>query len=165
MFVSLGRWIFGSDDDAGSRALLADDLKRSADAAGALPALCACTSLPSRAARWPSTSSGTTTASRRASSAATTLAALRGIFSGSPLSSHTPFSPRATAVHSFLSGVLNSEAQARPLGNVTIDQFMADEIGYQTRFPSLTVGSEGGIHGGTGDAGLHRINGNERFCF
>lgn len=52
------------------------------------------------------------------------------------------------AVHSFLSGVLNSEAQNRPLGNVTIDQFMADEIGYQTRFPSLTVGSEGGIHGG-----------------
>src|ERR1043165_2176874 len=52
------------------------------------------------------------------------------------------------AVHSFLSGVLNSEAQNRPGGNVTIDQFMADEIGYQTRFPSLTVGSEGGIHGG-----------------
>lgn len=52
------------------------------------------------------------------------------------------------AVHSFLSGVLNSEAQNRPLGNVTIDQFMADEIGFQTRFPSLTVGSEGGIHGG-----------------
>ena len=52
------------------------------------------------------------------------------------------------AVHSFLSGVLNSEAQNRPLGNVTIDQFMADEIGHETRFPSLTVGSEGGIHGG-----------------
>ncbi len=52
------------------------------------------------------------------------------------------------AVHSFLSGVLNSEAQNRPLGNVTIDQFIADEIGFQTRFPSLTVGSEGGIHGG-----------------
>jgi hypothetical protein len=52
------------------------------------------------------------------------------------------------AVHSFLSGVLNSEAQARPLGNVTIDQFMADKIGHETRFPSLTVGSEGGIHGG-----------------
>ena len=52
------------------------------------------------------------------------------------------------AVHSFLSGVLNSEAQNRPLGNVTIDQFMADAIGFQTRFPSLTVGSEGGIHGG-----------------
>lgn len=52
------------------------------------------------------------------------------------------------AVHSFLSGVLNSEAQNRPDGNVTIDQFLADEVGYQTRFPSLTVGSEGGIHGG-----------------
>jgi len=52
------------------------------------------------------------------------------------------------AVHSFLSGVLNSEAQNRALGNVTIDQYLADEIGFQTRFPSLTVGSEGGIHGG-----------------
>ncbi len=52
------------------------------------------------------------------------------------------------AVHSFLSGVLNSEAQARPMGNVSIDQFIADEIGRETRFPSLTVGSEGGIHGG-----------------
>lgn len=52
------------------------------------------------------------------------------------------------AVHSFLSGVLNSEAQNRPGGNVSIDQFMADEIGFQTRFPSLTVGSESGIHGG-----------------
>jgi hypothetical protein len=47
-----------------------------------------------------------------------------------------------------LSGVLNSEAQGRPLGNVSIDQFMADKIGHETRFPSLTVGSEGGIHGG-----------------
>ncbi len=52
------------------------------------------------------------------------------------------------AVHSFLSGILNSEAQNRLGGNVTIDQFMADAIGFQTRFPSLTVGSEGGIHGG-----------------
>jgi hypothetical protein len=52
------------------------------------------------------------------------------------------------AVHSFLSGVLNSEAQNRPQGNVSLDQYMADEIGHQTRFPSLTVGSEGGIHGG-----------------
>ncbi len=52
------------------------------------------------------------------------------------------------AVHSFLSGVLNSEAQNRPHGNVSVDQFMADAIGHETRFPSLTVGSEGGIHGG-----------------
>jgi hypothetical protein len=52
------------------------------------------------------------------------------------------------AVHSFLSGVLHSEAQNRPDGNVTLDQYLADEIGFETRFPSLTVGSEGGIHGG-----------------
>ncbi len=52
------------------------------------------------------------------------------------------------AVHSFLSGVLNSEAQNRADGNVTIDQFLADAVGFETRFPSLTVGSEGGIHGG-----------------
>lgn len=52
------------------------------------------------------------------------------------------------AVHSFLSGVLNSEAQLREDGNVSIDQFIADEVGMHTRFPSLTVGSEGGIHGG-----------------
>jgi hypothetical protein len=52
------------------------------------------------------------------------------------------------AVHSFLSGVLQSEAQGRPDGNVTLDQYLADEIGFETRFPSLTVGSEDGIHGG-----------------
>lgn len=52
------------------------------------------------------------------------------------------------AVHTFLSGVLHHESKNRALGNVTIDQFIADEIGKQTRFPSLTVGSEGGIHGG-----------------
>ncbi|MEM6363450.1 MAG: DUF1552 domain-containing protein, partial [Planctomycetota bacterium] len=52
------------------------------------------------------------------------------------------------AVHTFLSGVLHHESKHRRDGNVTIDQFIADEIGKQTRFPSLTVGSEGGIHGG-----------------
>jgi len=52
------------------------------------------------------------------------------------------------AVHTFLSGVLHHEAQDMPNGNVTIDQFIAEKIGPQTRFPSLTVGSEGGIHGG-----------------
>jgi hypothetical protein len=52
------------------------------------------------------------------------------------------------AVHSFLSGVLHSEARDREDGNVTIDQFLAEKVGDQTRFPSLTVGSEGGIHGG-----------------
>lgn len=52
------------------------------------------------------------------------------------------------AVHTFLSGVLHHESKLRADGNVTIDQFIADQIGTQTRFPSLTVGSEGGIHGG-----------------
>ena len=52
------------------------------------------------------------------------------------------------AVHTFLSGVLHHEAKNRQDGNVTIDQFLAEEVGNQTRFPSLTVGSEGGIHGG-----------------
>lgn len=52
------------------------------------------------------------------------------------------------AVHTFLSGVLHHESKNRAMANVTIDQFIADEIGKQTRFPSLTVGSEGGIHGG-----------------
>lgn len=52
------------------------------------------------------------------------------------------------AVHTFLSGVLHHESKHRADRNVTIDQFIADEVGRQTRFPSLTVGSEGGIHGG-----------------
>lgn len=52
------------------------------------------------------------------------------------------------AVHTFLSGVLHHESKNRPDGNVTVDQFIADAIGDQTRFSSLTVGSEGGIHGG-----------------
>lgn len=52
------------------------------------------------------------------------------------------------AVHTFLSGVLHHESKNRRDGNVTVDQFIADEIGTETRFPSLTVGSEGGIHGG-----------------
>lgn len=52
------------------------------------------------------------------------------------------------AVHTFLSGVLHHESKHRPEGNVTIDQFIADEIGKETRFASLTAGCEGGIHGG-----------------
>jgi hypothetical protein len=52
------------------------------------------------------------------------------------------------AVHTFLSGVLHHESKNRRDGNVTLDQFLADEIGGQTRFPSIAVGSEGGIHGG-----------------
>lgn len=52
------------------------------------------------------------------------------------------------AVHTFLSGVLHHESKNRHDGNVTLDQYLADSIGGDTRFPSLTVGSEGGIHGG-----------------
>lgn len=52
------------------------------------------------------------------------------------------------AVHTFLSGLLHHESKNRKNGNITIDQFIANEIGRHTRFPSLTVGSEGGIHGG-----------------
>ena len=52
------------------------------------------------------------------------------------------------AIHAFLSGVRQIDAASRPLKNVTIDQFAADAIGEVARFPSLTVGSESGIHGG-----------------
>lgn len=52
------------------------------------------------------------------------------------------------AVHTFLSGVLHHESKHRQDGNITIDQFIADAVGKETRFPSLTIGSEGGIHGG-----------------
>jgi len=51
-------------------------------------------------------------------------------------------------IHSFLSGVKQSEASSMINGNVTIDQFAAEYIVGQTRFPSLTVGSLEGIHGG-----------------
>ena len=45
------------------------------------------------------------------------------------------------AVHTFLSGLLHHESKNRKNGNVTVDQFIANEIGRHTRFPSLTVGS------------------------
>lgn len=52
------------------------------------------------------------------------------------------------SIHSFLSGVRQIDAKSMPNGNVTIDQFAAEQIPGQTRFPSLTIGSEDGIHGG-----------------
>lgn len=52
------------------------------------------------------------------------------------------------AVHSFLTGVLASDAKGRPEGNISLDQRAAETVGGQTRFPSLTIGSEDGIHGG-----------------
>ncbi|NNE92738.1 MAG: DUF1552 domain-containing protein [Verrucomicrobiales bacterium] len=52
------------------------------------------------------------------------------------------------AVHSFLTGVLSMDAKGRPEGNISLDQRAAEAMGGLTRFPSLTIGSEDGIHGG-----------------
>ena len=52
------------------------------------------------------------------------------------------------AVHSFLSGVKQSQAASMPNGNLSLDQRAAEVLGSQTRFPSLVVGSENGLHGG-----------------
>ena len=52
------------------------------------------------------------------------------------------------AVHSFLTGVLSADAKDRPEGNISIDQLAAESVGNATRFPTLTIGSESGIHGG-----------------
>ncbi|MCB1275838.1 DUF1552 domain-containing protein, partial [Prosthecobacter sp.] len=52
------------------------------------------------------------------------------------------------AIHSYLSGVRTMDAKGMPDGNITIDQRAAESIGGATRFPSLAIGSEDGIHGG-----------------
>ncbi len=52
------------------------------------------------------------------------------------------------AVHSFLSGVRQVDAKGMPDGNTSLDQRMAETVGGATRFPSLTLGSEEGLHGG-----------------
>lgn len=52
------------------------------------------------------------------------------------------------AVHSFLTGVLSMDAKGMPDGNISLDQRAAETMGGATRFPSLTIGSEDGIHGG-----------------
>ncbi|WDQ17667.1 DUF1552 domain-containing protein [Rhodopirellula sp. P2] len=52
------------------------------------------------------------------------------------------------AIHAFLSGVRQIDAHTMPLANITLDQFAAQSISGQTRFPTLTIGSESGIHGG-----------------
>jgi hypothetical protein len=52
------------------------------------------------------------------------------------------------AVHSFMTGVLTMDAKGRPDGNISLDQMAAESVAGRTRFPSLTVGSETGIHGG-----------------
>ena len=52
------------------------------------------------------------------------------------------------AVHTFLSGILHHESKNRKDRNVTLDQYLAEAIGNDTRYSSIAVGSEGGIHGG-----------------
>ncbi len=52
------------------------------------------------------------------------------------------------AISSFLSGVRTADAKGMPDGNLTLDQRAAETMGGATRFPSLAVGSESGIHGG-----------------
>ncbi len=52
------------------------------------------------------------------------------------------------AVHTFLTGVKSSEAKGMPEGGISMDQRAAEFVGSRTRFPSLTIGSENGLHGG-----------------
>ncbi len=52
------------------------------------------------------------------------------------------------AVHSFMTGVLSMDAKGMPEGNISLDQQAAESVGGATRFPSLAIGSEDGIHGG-----------------
>lgn len=52
------------------------------------------------------------------------------------------------AVHTFLTGVKSAEARGMPEGGISMDQLAAESVGARTRFPSLTIGSESGLHGG-----------------
>ncbi|MEM6776466.1 MAG: DUF1552 domain-containing protein [Planctomycetota bacterium] len=52
------------------------------------------------------------------------------------------------AIHAFLSGVRYNDAGLMPDRNMTVDQRAAESVSGRTRFNSLTVGSESGIHGG-----------------
>lgn len=52
------------------------------------------------------------------------------------------------AVHTFLTGVNAADARSMPDGGISLDQRAAEFVGSRTRFPSLTVGSDDGVHGG-----------------
>ncbi len=52
------------------------------------------------------------------------------------------------AVHAFLTGVNSADAKGMPEGGISLDQRAAEFVGPRTRFPSLTIGSETGLHGG-----------------
>lgn len=48
------------------------------------------------------------------------------------------------AVHTFLSGVMSSQAKAQREGNITLDQKAAEFVGSETRYPSIPIGIGGG---------------------
>jgi hypothetical protein len=52
------------------------------------------------------------------------------------------------AIHGFLTGVKSSDAKGMEDGGISVDQRAAEFVGSATRFPSLAVGSEDGLHGG-----------------
>lgn len=52
------------------------------------------------------------------------------------------------AIHGFLTGVKAADAKGMKDGGISMDQRAAEFVGSQTRFPSLTIGSEDGLHGG-----------------
>jgi hypothetical protein len=52
------------------------------------------------------------------------------------------------AVHTFLTGVKSADAKGMPEGGISLDQRAAEFVGARTRFPSLTIGSKTGLHGG-----------------
>jgi hypothetical protein len=52
------------------------------------------------------------------------------------------------AVHTFLTGVKAADGKSMPEGGISLDQRAAEHVGSRTRFPSLTIGSENGLHGG-----------------
>ncbi|MEZ6131663.1 MAG: DUF1552 domain-containing protein [Planctomycetaceae bacterium] len=52
------------------------------------------------------------------------------------------------AIHGFLTGVKAADARNLPEGGISLDQKAAEHVGAQTRFPSLAIGSDNGVHGG-----------------
>ena len=52
------------------------------------------------------------------------------------------------AVHAFLTGVKSADARGMEEGGISLDQRAAEFVGSKTRFPSLTIGSSDGLHGG-----------------
>lgn len=52
------------------------------------------------------------------------------------------------AIHAFLTGVKAADARNMEEGGISLDQKAAEFVGSQTRFPSMAIGSDDGIHGG-----------------